>query len=58
MGEKINIFIWKNFIIGATWILSDRLSIWIDEQHWQYIHGHFVLLIYIAVFYKEVVFKK
>ncbi len=58
MGEKINIWFWKNFIIGVIWIISDRLANWIDEQHWQYIHGHFILLIWIAAFCKEVLFKK
>ena len=58
MGEKLNKWFWESFIIGILWILSDRAYDWIDAQNWKYIHGHFILLIWVAAYCKEVLFKK
>jgi len=58
MGEKLNIWFWQSLIVVLVWIFLDRLSIWIDNQHWPFIHGHFVLLLVTSWWLKNTIFKK
>ena len=56
--SKIVQIIWRGIITGVVWLLCLRLMEWIDEQHWKYIHGHFVTLMLVSAWLGETIYKK